>query len=254
MLRVLMLHGNGGSTTRFRPFLELVRNRSEISFHIPSLSGFDGRPLPKSDQYWDLFLSECEKIVGEYPTDKWAVYGHGIGGSLLLELANRKFAFPGGTIIEPESIILHSCVGASLSQRWFPSLMKPKIMRSLIHRMIYSPLLRSMWERRLFLHPENIPDELKTQFFEDYRHCAAFPVWFDLITPAWYRSVVETASTYPLSFLWGAEERVIKAKYLPLWQQDFPNANIDLVEDWDHFPMLDSPQAFTRKLLSLLDA
>ncbi|MEM1134451.1 MAG: alpha/beta hydrolase [Bacteroidota bacterium] len=245
---LLMLHGNGGASTRFIPFLDLLKNSAApFKVHIPKLSGFEGRSLPKSDDYWAVFLADLENTIA---TDAapWIYYGHGIGGSILLELAARNYTFPSGKQIFPEKVILHSCIGASLQYRFFPKLMKPMPMRKFIKQMVHTKWLQNYWEKKLFLYPEKIPQNIKNQFFKDYKQCQAFTVFFDLITPVWYKSTREKIKEASFYFLWGDKERVVASKYLAYWKSDFPNAHFQTIAGWDHFPMLDSPEQFLEEI------
>ncbi len=76
----------------------------------------------------------------------------------------------------------------------------------------------------------------------------SLPRFFDLITPAWYREVQQKLQYEAFNFIWGSRERVVASKYLSLWKNDFPNATFDVIEDWDHFPMLEDPGGFYEKL------
>lgn len=252
MLHLLLLHGNGGTRTRFIPFLEVVSQQENAPFQtvIPELPGFDGRPIP--DQSWEAFVEPLQRAVLAAPDAQWVFYGHGIGGSILLEWAARGWAMPDGTFASPQRVLLHGCIGASLEHRFFPKLMQPRPIRWLIQRLITFPLLQPLWERKLFQVPARIPKKLRRQFFEDYRSCRAFPVFFDLITPQWYRRVQQQLSQVSFWFIWGEQERVVASKHLSLWKADFPKAQFHIVPDWDHFPMLEQPQAFYEVLLGLL--
>jgi len=252
-MHVLLLHGNGGSRTRFQPLLaQLHQGHPEVQAVIPKLSGFDGRPLPPDRDYWDLFLSEIEQALGDAGAKDWVFYGHGIGGSLLMELAGRGYAFPSGQTVVPRRVILNSVIGASLHKRFFPQLMKPLGVRKTMQQLVAAPLLQPIWEQRLFQHPGRIPYPLRQQFFADYAQCEAFPVFFDLITAEWYRALLPRIDQQPFHFLWGSHERVVQAKYLKLWRNDFPRATFEVIEGWDHFPMLDQPEEFTAKFVKLL--
>ncbi len=249
---ILLLHGNGGASTRFIPFLKSLKESDlALSAHIPQLPGFEGRPLPKSKDYWAVFLEAIESTVTQQE-GQWIFYGHGIGGSVLLELAARDYTFPSGRQIKPDQVILHSCIGASLQYRFFPKLMKPLFLRQFIKKMVHSKPLQPFWEKKLFLFPEQIDTEIKNQFFADYKNCQAFEVFFDLITPAWYKEVQAKTQDQAFEFLWGDKERVVASKYLTYWKKDFPNAHFDTVKGWDHFPMLDSPEDFFEKITTLI--
>ncbi|MEM9985755.1 MAG: alpha/beta fold hydrolase [Bacteroidota bacterium] len=255
-MHLLLLHGNGGSKTRFLPFLDLLREQHpDLTPVIPRLSGFDGRALPAASNYWDLFLSEVERAISEHPAaENWVFYGHGIGGSLLMELAAREYQFPAGLHLIPQKVILNSVIGASLDQRFFPQLMKPNVIRQFMQYLIAAPWMRPIWEKRLFQDPAQIPLSLRKQFFQDYAQCAAFPVFFDLITVDWYRGILPLIQAEPFLFLWGESERIVSARYLTLWRRDFPGSTFEVISHWDHFPMLDDPQDFTDNFVNLLPA
>jgi|AntRauTorckE5430_2_1112549.scaffolds.fasta_scaffold10218_2 pimeloyl-ACP methyl ester carboxylesterase len=249
-----MLHGNGGGHTRFLPFLKLLQEKEPVPFrvHLPELPGFDGRPLPEGETGWAVFIRPLQDIVAPLAGEDWVVYGHGIGGSLLLEWAARGWALPGDLKWQPKQVVLHGLIGASLEQRFFPKLMRPMLIRKAMQSLIAWPPMRPVWEKRLFLRPQSIPEHVRRQFFRDYAHCAAFPVFFDLITPDWYRQVQEQLKMAAFNFLWGSKERVVASRYLELWQKDFPNATFEIVEGWDHFPMLEDAGAFYEKLTAII--
>jgi len=247
---ILMLHGNGGGKTRFLPFLQLMEGEDRYKFVIPDLSGFDGRPLPATANYWDVFLVDMERAMGK--EEEWIIYGHGIGGSLVMEWAKRDYTFPSGRRIQPQKIFLHSVIGASLHVRFFPKLMKPMFIRRAMQKLIVAPFMRPIWKKRLFLQPEEIDSVILDRFFDDYAQCAAFPVFFDLITVDWYRKVREKIGQEPFHFIWGGKERVVQAKHLGLWKADFSQSTFSVVDDWDHFPMLDDPLDFREKILNFI--
>ncbi len=246
-----MLHGNGGATSRFSLFADyLAENPLEsLRLHLPELPGFEDRPLPAGPVDWPVFLEPLAAAVAAHPDEPWLFYGHGIGGSILLEWAARDWV--GGA--PPLDLWLHAPIGASLNHRFFPRLMRPRWVRALLHRLIYTPALQPVWEKRLFREPAAIPAAVRNRFFRDYARCAAFPVFFDLITPGWYEEVQARLTGSDFFFVWGAEERVVAARFLDFWRRDFPGARFEVVPEWDHFPMLDRPAAFYGKMKSWLD-
>ena len=56
----------------------------------------------------------------------------------------------------------------------------------------------------------------------------------------------------PFYFLWGGQERVVAANFLDFWRNDYPAAQFEVVTDWDHFPMLETPVAFYNKLMDII--
>jgi pimeloyl-ACP methyl ester carboxylesterase len=252
-MHLLLLHGNGGASSRFQLLLQAWQDRTDLHPVIPALSGFEGRPLPElptHEDYWDLLIEEMGAAIDPV-ADDWVLYGHGIGGSLLMAWAARGYPLPGGGYLRPQRVIMNSVIGASLGQRWFPQLMKPLWVRQAIQRLVAAPVMRPFWERRLFQQPSHLPVALRRQFFADYGRCAAFPLMFDLITEDWYEQVLPQIQQQPFHFLWGQRERVVQAKYLQYWRRDFPKATFEVMAGWDHFPMLDQPEAFAAKLADL---
>lgn len=250
-MHVLLLHGNGGASARFQPLLQRLGDRDDIQPVIPALSGFEGRPLPEAANYWDLFVEEMGQAITD-PQADWVLYGHGIGGSLLLEWAARNYVLPDGSYLQPRRVILNSVIGASLGERFFPKLMKPLWVRQGMQQLVASPWLQPVWEGRLFQHPQRIPAALRRQFFADYARCEAFALFFDLITVDWYQSILPQVRDQRFHFLWGKQERVVQAKYLKLWQRDFSQATFEVISGWDHFPMLDHPDEFAGKFVQLV--
>lgn len=245
-MKVLMIHGNGGANTRFSMFKEIYHSDSSPIFepYFPELPGFEGRPLHSNNPDWEPFISTLQNIIKPFASDDWVLYGHGIGGSMLLEWANIGFTLDGVNPWKPFAVLLHAPVGASLSKRWFPKIMKFKPIRFFLHWLIYQKSMQPIWERRLFLEPENIPINIRNQFFEDYKNCEAFPIFFDLIQPEWYEKVKHKTSDQPFHFLWGRKERVIKSRFLDFWKADFPLGMFTIIDNWDHFPMLDDVADF----------
>ncbi|MEL6660581.1 MAG: alpha/beta hydrolase [Bacteroidota bacterium] len=251
-MNLLLVHGNGGANARFQLFRMIAQEQgASYNIHLPELPGFEGRPLPTTGAPWSWFLDALAETVAN-ADGPWVYYGHGIGGSILLEWAKQGWTNSKGQTFKPQKVLLHGIIGASLEHRLFPKLMKPLLIRQTMKALIATPALRPIWERKLFLEPKAIPENLRRQFFEDYRRCAAFSLFFDLITPAWYQEVKSTIGQETFHFLWGDKERVIASKFLAYWQNDFPNSEFTIIEGWDHFPMLEQPQEFYKTISGMI--
>lgn len=252
-MNVLLVHGNGGANARFQLFRQIAEEQgADYRIHLPQLPGFEGRPLPKSGEPWTWFLDALAETVAAGGDGPWVYYGHGIGGSVLLEWARQGWTNGAGQSFQPQKVLLHGIIGASLEHRLFPKVMKPMIVRQTMKALIAAPALRPLWERKLFLMPAAIPEDLRRQFFADYDRCEAFSLFFDLITPDWYRAVQATIGQEAFHFIWGDKERVIASKYLAYWQNDFPQADFTIIKGWDHFPMLEQPQEFFETMTKMI--
>ena len=155
-LSIVAVHGNGGGASRY----ELVRPvmPSDVHFRPVTLPGFSSEPKDATlrtlhdygDRLADLFAD----------LDRPVVLGHGIGGSIALDLASRRPELVGG-------LILHAPVGASLDTRLFPRVMQSTPVRRLVKRAISARPIRPVLRRVFF--PHGAPKETLDTFFDEYR-------------------------------------------------------------------------------------
>ncbi len=236
-VQVALLHGNGGGRSRFQ-FLSRSP-QTGINWVPLELPGFGQTPRePGFTSLRDYADSLLERVVVlERPR---VLLGHGIGGSIALELI--QYASD-----ELDALILHAPVGAHLDRRLFPKLMKPRFMRKLLQGAITHRLLRRFWRRRLFTAP--LPAAVEKEFFEDYRRGEAFGQMFDLINSAWFESL--RPISLPSVVLWGESERVLSSGQAEAFQALLPTARIERIRGWDHFPMLDQPQHYAEVVARL---
>jgi pimeloyl-ACP methyl ester carboxylesterase len=230
------VHGNGGGGFRFermRPFLP-----AEIEFHPVTLPGFGGSPRDPSLQTLRGYAQALAALCRQARPPR-VVLGHGIGGSILLELLQAEPAIA-------DLAIFHAPVGASLDRRFFPRLMRPLWVREAGKRAFASPLFRPLWRRLLFRGP--VPEAYLDRFFGEYAQCAAFAQMFDLITAEWFSNLQPVRT--PALLIWGAEERVLRSGQHREFLRLLPGAFPVIVPGWDHFPMIDCPEEYTREVVT----
>lgn len=239
---ILAVHGNGGGGTRFERVAEHLPDDSVRFVHF-DLPGFNGTPMDPAATdvaaYADLVADRIESL--RRPDEPIVVLGHGIGGSIALDLASRR----------PDSmdaLILHAPVGADLDTRLFPRIMKTKPMRELIRRMISAKPLRPIW-RKLFF-PIGAPKADTNTFFEGYRDCAAFGQMFDIINAEWFEGLTPVMDL-PVVLLWGEHDRVLKSGQTEGIAAKTPGAVKVIEAGWDHFPMLEQPEEYARVIAKL---
>ncbi|MBK8977840.1 MAG: alpha/beta fold hydrolase [Planctomycetes bacterium] len=233
---ILALHGNGGGAVRFDA---IAARFAPGALHAVTLPGFDGRPLGPRGATLAGQVESALAALGELTRPR-IVLGHGIGGSLALELAQRhRDAL--------DALLLHAPVGARLEQRRFPRLMRPRVVRGCVRRALGARLLRPLWRRWLFRAP--LAPDVDARFFAGYRDCAAFGHAFDWYTPAWFASLRPV--DVPAVLLWGGRERVLTADQSADFAALLPAARTVVVPDWDHFPMLEEPDDYARRIADL---
>lgn len=231
-LSLIALHGNGGGGHRF----SRLRFTPDVAFHALTLPGFADRPrdpaLASLADYAAWVARELEGI----PRPR-VLLGHGIGGSIALELLRKQAHAIDG-------LILHAPVGADLDRRWFPWLMSLPGARAAGQWLFSSELTRPLFARLLFTQP--VPRDFLDRFFDEYRQCQVFGQMFDLITARWFASLEPTV--LPSAILWGRRERVLAAAHAPQFQKLLPGARIHVIDGWDHFPMIEQPEEYAREV------
>lgn len=234
---VIAVHGNGGGGFRFALVAERVP--SDIRFIAPDLPGFGtaGRltPLPTIRAYAEWLAD----VVAAAATPR-VLLGHGIGGAFVLELLQRHRELV-------EGVILHAPVGARLDSRRFPAIMRPRPVRWAVQHALAMPLFRPMWRRRFFRAP--VSNSVAQTFFGNYKQCAAFGSMFDMITPRWFESLAPI--DVPAVLLWGGRERVLSPAHATAYRAVLPRACTVIEPEWDHFPMLDAPAAYSSRIAAL---
>jgi len=234
-ITVVAVHGNGGGGERFAAAARAMPTGTALE--APTLPGFSTRPRDPSlrvlSDYADHLAGELAAITardGVAPV----LLGHGIGGSIALDLVSRRPDLVRG-------LILHAPVGADLDTRLFPRLMSTATARALVRVAISSRVLRPLW-RRLFF-PHGAPGPVLDEFFDAYRHCAVFGDMFDLITAAWF-DALSPVREVPVVLLWGAEDRVLRRGQADAVRSKVPDAEVVVRAGWDHFPMIEQPEEY----------
>ena len=72
---------------------------------------------------------------------------------------------------------------------------------------------------------------------------------FDLITAQWFAGLDARAT--PAVLLWGEREKVLQVAQLEAFLQLLPAAQRVTVPDWDHFAMIDAPEAYMMQIATL---
>jgi pimeloyl-ACP methyl ester carboxylesterase len=236
-LTIVALHGNGGGAFRFErvhPYIPV-----DIRFSAVTLPGFAQVPAQPQLNSLTAYAAYLKALIA-LEKRPLILLGHGIGGSIALEFAQHNEASLDG-------LILHAPVGTRLDRRLFPRLMALPGARTLGQWLFSAPVTRPLFKRLLFSRP--VPAAYLDRFFEEYRHCAVFGQMFELISAAWFRGLRPVQ--LPTALLWGERERLLKVDQLADYRALFPRHLVRVVPDWDHFPMIEQPEAYAREITTL---
>ncbi len=234
MISVIAVHGNGGGGFRFeraKPFFP-----DDVNFVAPTLPGFAGEARDLSLQSVADYARVLHGFVEAEPSPR-ILLGTGVGGSFVLDYLQHYR-------VHIDGVMLHAPVGTRLDTRLFPKLMKLPGMRKLGQLTFSSGLTRPVFRRLLFKEP--LPDAYVNRFFEEYARCSVFGQMFDIITPEWFASLKPPEPPITASLVWGEKERILQVDQLEDYKALLPGADVVVVPEWDHFPMVEQPEDFAR--------
>lgn len=240
-IRIVAVHGNGGGGSRFARTAAVMPAGAEL--RAITLPGFARVPRDPALRTLADYADRLGELIAQAAEDGAApiLLGHGIGGSLALDLASRRPELLGG-------LILHAPVGAHLDTRLFPRLMSSRPTRAVVQRLIAARPLRPVWRQAFF--PHGAPRTVLDQFFEEYRHCAVFGEMFELITPAWFEALAPVEAV-PTVLLWGAQDRVLRSGQADAVRAKVPHAEVVVQDGWDHFPMIEQPEEYASEIVAI---
>lgn len=221
-----------------------------MKFFIPELSGFAGKELPKSEDYWEQFFNDIYATMEGKTLEPWILFGHGFGGAILLEFARRQWTFPNGYILKPKKAIIYGCGGTAFNGGFFAKIRRHKLLRGIGKWFLSTKLFQKKCERRLFQKPEDISQEVRDQFFQDIRSCAAYHLVFNLQSDEWRKEAHEAAWHQSFVFIFGEKDRQLPIKWASEWKRDFPKSDFVTFENWDHYAMLDEPEEFLKVFIN----
>ena len=234
---IVAAHGNGGGGLRFALLHEHLP--SDVRLRAPTLPGFPDEP---ADPALTDVAGYAEALAGhvlDAPRPR-VVLGHGIGGAFALDLLQRHAG-------QVDGVILHAPVGTRLDERALPRLMRLPGATRVLQHLIAAPATRPLL-RGLALSPET-PVDVADRMLAAYGRCAAFGTMFRIIDAEWFDSLAPV--DVPAVLLWGEDERVLAVEQVEDYRALLPRAEVVRVPAWDHFPMLDDPRAYARRLADL---
>lgn len=239
-ITVIAVHGNGGGAHRFS--LVTPQMPDDIRLLPITLPGFAEMPAdPSLGTVQDYARCLGEMVAGvERPR---VLLGHGIGGSIALQLVQAPLPVLDG-------LILHAPVGANLDTRWFPFLMTLPGMRELGQRVFASESFRPLIRWMTF--SGSVSRSYSDRFFDEYGTCSVFGQMFDIITATWFSKLKPVE--VPSAIVWGEAEQVLSVEQVAEFATLLPDALVVRVPGWGHFPMAESPRSYADEIATLARA
>lgn len=230
---IIAIHGNGGGAFRFALVPDMP---APARLHALTLPGFQGRVLPDGPITIDTFTSAVRDAIAGVrasdPSGSIVLLGHGIGGSIALDVAAHDASLADG-------LILLSPVGVKLDERWFPKVMSKPIIRKAAKAIISSPVMQATAGRFLF---KPAPRPFAKRFLAEYANADAFEVMFDLLNADWFDQLPPVE--IPVAIVWGGNDRVLDVSHVEAYEEAIANTARIVRDDWGHYPMIEQPEDF----------
>lgn len=230
---IIAIHGNGGGAFRFALVPELA---VPAKLHPITLPGFQGRVLPSGPVTIETFTSAVRDAIADVrnadPTGKVVLLGHGIGGSIALDVVAHDATVADG-------LILLSPVGVKLDERWFPKVMSKPPVRKAAKAIISSPVMQATAGRFLF---KPAPRPFAKRFLAEYANADAFEVMFDLLDAEWFDGLPPVE--IPVAIVWGGNDRVLDVSHVEAYEEVIADTRRIVRDDWGHYPMIEQPEDF----------
>ncbi len=231
-IKVLVLHGWGGSSDSWKDFCELaIKSEPNFSFIIPDLPGFGQTTEPNNKDGWGVsdyliwvkdFLLDYEKKSGSKVNN---LLTHSYGGRIAIKwLAENDSQF--------KNIILTAAAGIPL----------PKTLRT--------KLLSNLSKLKNVV-PKNLESGLRNTYYKllkikDYNQNSVF------LQNSFKKAVQEDLTPFlsminqPVTLVWGRED-----SYTPLWQgelmqEKIANSELIILENTRHGIHLQSPDQLVK--------
>ncbi len=237
---LLFLHGASG-IERWLPFFDLLAARHTVM--VPEHPGFGGSDNPSFIRnvgdvamYYLDFLDDLARSSGG---EKIRLVGQSLGGWIAAELATRNCS-------HLKSLALLAPAGIRV--KGFPSgdnfIWSPEeAARNLVHDQAYAELA---------IAAAASASEAEADRALVNRYAAARLAW----EPRWFNPALERwlhRIKAPALVLWGAEDRLLPARYAEVWRAEMPGAKVEIIPACGHLMHVEKAAEVAKRVLAFTD-
>jgi pimeloyl-ACP methyl ester carboxylesterase len=247
---LVLLHGATSSGRVWEPLLPTLKARHSV--FVPTLAGHWGGPplsVRPAMVVQGIVDAMCRQL-DEARIETANLVGNSLGGWIALELARRGransvLAFaPAGAWRSPRDLtrmLLIFRIGARLRTA------------TRIHRLAANNTVRRILLRSMAEHADRMTPAQVTALFEDMAGCA---VLTDLLAGAREAGPMTALAqlTCPVRIAWGWQDRTLPfMRYGAPMFAAVPGAELVMLPDVGHVPMIDDPALTARTILEFVD-
>ena len=246
---IVLLHGAMASPRIWEPLLPMLTSRYRV--HTPTLAGhLGGPPMPAGPgNVMDRIVDDMCAQLDSAGIGSAHLVGNSLGGWIALELARRGRA---------ESVLALSPAGgwarAVDLQRMLMIFRVGIVLRQgrALPRIAADPRSRRMLFRAMAEHADRLTEAQTTAIVEDMVGCDVLP---ELIGGAKHAGPLKKLSAgCPVRIVWGAKDRTLPFKrYGRPVVAAVGGAELEMLADVGHVPMIDDPEATAKVILRFVD-
>lgn len=246
---VVFVHGNPGPAQDWRRLL--ARTGTFARALAPDMPGFGGADKPARFDYTVAgYARQLGGILDELGIRRAHLVLHDFGGSWGLTWA----------VDHPDrlaSVTLINC-GVRPGYRWhyLARIWRTPVLGEAFMRLGTFPALRLLLRHG---NPRGLPLDMLQRIYRDYKNPAV-----QLAVLRLYRATDEVADSLvhlqerlraldpPALVIWGARDPYLPVRYAQVQRETFPRAEIVVLPDSGHWPMIDHPVAVEQPVLRFL--
>ncbi len=242
---IVLLHGATSSARIWQPLLPKLTARHSVL--VPTLAGHrGGPPLPtRRGSVVERIVEDMCAQLDEAGLGSAHLVGNSLGGWVALELARRGRA---------RSVLAFSPAGAwkraaDLQRMLWIFRVGAVLRRSKsLPRVAADPRRRRMLLRAMAEHADRLTISQTAELFEDMAGCE---VLAELLAGARANGPIKTLSAdCPIRVVWGAMDRTLPfGRYGRPMLAAVPGAELEVLADVGHVPMIDDPDATASAIL-----
>lgn len=245
---IVLLHGAMASPRIWKPLLPSLTPHHEVV--VPTLAGhLGGPPMPVGQaNVMDRIVEDMCRQLDEAGIRSAHLVGNSLGGWIALELARRGRA--------------HSVLALSPAGGWARAVDLQRMLmifrvgmilrrRKTLPRIAADPRSRRMLFLAMAEHADRLSAEQTTALVEDMVGCDVLP---DLIKGAIEAGAIKTLSAdCPIRLVWGTKDRTLPfGRYGRPMVAAVPGAELEMLDNVGHVPMIDDPEATADAILGFL--
>src|SRR5215470_10580207 len=238
---LLFLHGAGG-IEEWLPFFDLLAARHTVMApEHPGFGGSDNPPFIRNvGDVAMYYLDFLDDLAGSSGGEKIRLVGHSLGGWIAAELAARNCS-------HLKSLALLAPAGIRV--KGFPSgdnfIWSPEeAARNLVHDQAYA-------DRAITAAAAANEEEADRALVNRYAaaRLAWEPRWFNPALERWLHRI-----KVPALVLWGAEDKLLPARYAEVWRAEVPCAKVEIILACGHLMHVEKAEVVANKILAFLES